>query len=279
MKTTKGATSVLASVLVLAGAHLAFAQRSTEVRRAQPVEETPQIRRALPVDAPTPSPSPRKIVAPRLSRNRSGASPPPDDTSSSPETPPPSETEAPDQRQLNYANALFGRKLYDLAIPEYEKFLGQYPSASGSRERIFLSRGMLPLVEQDGRGAHLFPKRPRRAWRERIRRTGGLWSGGDPVQPKGLRRREHACSIARRGSRKRPRWRSPPVISKRVAWRILIARKTPPTSTCKSSKRRTRIRFARTRAWRRDRFSSPAVARRMLSSNTKRSQMKPASRR
>ncbi len=127
MKTAKGAASVLASVLVLAGAHLAFAQRSTEVRRAQPADETPQIRRALPVEAPTPPPAQESVRRP----------PPPDDTSSSPETPPPSETEAPDQRQLNYANALFGRKLYDLAIPEYEKFLGQYPAASGRASAYF----------------------------------------------------------------------------------------------------------------------------------------------
>ncbi len=137
MKTAKGATSVLASVLVLAGAHLALAQRSTEVRRAQPVEETPQVRRALPVDAPTPTPSPRKIVAPPPEPEPVRRAPPTDDTSSSPETPPPSETEAPDQRQLNYANALFGRKLYDLAVPEYEKFLGQYPGASGRASAYF----------------------------------------------------------------------------------------------------------------------------------------------
>ena len=71
------------------------------------------------------------------SRNRSGARLHRDDTSSSPEAPPPAETEASDQRQLNYANALFGRKLYDLAVPEYEKFLGQYPGASGRASAYF----------------------------------------------------------------------------------------------------------------------------------------------
>ncbi len=47
------------------------------------------------------------------------------------------EVEAPDQRQLNYANDLFSRKLYDLAIPEYEKFLGQFPSATGRAGAFF----------------------------------------------------------------------------------------------------------------------------------------------
>ena len=38
------------------------------------------------------------------------------------ETPeaPSAETEQPEKRQLEYANALFTRKLYDLAIPEYQ---------------------------------------------------------------------------------------------------------------------------------------------------------------
>ncbi|MDQ6913337.1 MAG: tetratricopeptide repeat protein, partial [Verrucomicrobiota bacterium] len=50
---------------------------------------------------------------------------------------PPAETESSDKRQLDYANALFGRKLYDLAIPEYEKFLGQFPSAPGRASAFF----------------------------------------------------------------------------------------------------------------------------------------------
>ena len=42
-----------------------------------------------------------------------------------------------EQRQLNYANALFGRKLYDLSIPEYEKFLGLYPNSSECATALF----------------------------------------------------------------------------------------------------------------------------------------------
>jgi TolA-binding protein len=41
-----------------------------------------------------------------------------------------SEAEPPDRRQLEYATALFRRKLYDLAAPEFEKYLDQYPNAS-----------------------------------------------------------------------------------------------------------------------------------------------------
>src|SRR5207253_94629 len=44
------------------------------------------------------------------------------------------------KRQLEYANALFTRKLYDLAIPEYQKYLDDYPGASG-RPNAYFSLG------------------------------------------------------------------------------------------------------------------------------------------
>ena len=50
------------------------------------------------------------------------------------------ETEQPEKRQLEYANALFTRKLYDLAIPEYQKYLDDYPGASG-RPNAYFSLG------------------------------------------------------------------------------------------------------------------------------------------
>jgi len=151
MKALKSAQSVLAAIFILAPAHFAVGQRSNEVRRAQPVEEPP-IPRALPANPPgaTPSPTPRKLPtaipetpAPRpppvstpYPMPRSGAAEA-TDALSDPSGPVPTETEAPDRRQLDYANALFGRKLHDLAIPEYEKFLGQYPSASGRASAYF----------------------------------------------------------------------------------------------------------------------------------------------
>ncbi|MGI8430847.1 MAG: tetratricopeptide repeat protein, partial [Chthoniobacterales bacterium] len=96
------------------------------VARAIPVEPvasqplaTPTVRRALPVPeesepiAPTPATTP--TPAPDTAPNESSA----------PET-----AESPEQRQLTYANGLFGRKLYDLAVPEYENFLGLYPTST-----------------------------------------------------------------------------------------------------------------------------------------------------
>src|SRR5256714_5891151 len=58
----------------------------------------------------------------------------------SPETKPTAEGEQPEKRQLEYANALFTRNLYDLAIPEYQKYLDDYPGASG-RPNVYFSLG------------------------------------------------------------------------------------------------------------------------------------------
>jgi TolA-binding protein len=51
--------------------------------------------------------------------------------------PPAAEGEQPEKRQLEYANALFTRKLYDLAIPEYQKYLDDYPGAPGRANAYF----------------------------------------------------------------------------------------------------------------------------------------------
>ena len=61
-------------------------------------------------------------------------------TEEPPAPPPTAETEAPDRRQIDYANALFTRKLYDLAIPEYQKYLDDYPGGSG-RPNAYFSLG------------------------------------------------------------------------------------------------------------------------------------------
>ena len=86
------------------------------VRRAQPVEEPP-IMRALPPDEDTTA-QPRPFLD----------QPPP---------PPSGETEAPERRQIDYANALFTRKLWDLAVPEYQKYIDEYPNGPGRANAYF----------------------------------------------------------------------------------------------------------------------------------------------
>src|SRR6266581_1781873 len=104
MKTSRRNAGLLsAGLLWVSGVTLA-----QEVRRAVPLYEPP-VPRALPVDE---------------------ATPPPEEKPSTPEQPT-------DKRQLEYANALFARKMYDLAIPEYEKYLSDYGSGSGRANAYF----------------------------------------------------------------------------------------------------------------------------------------------
>src|SRR5712691_8487919 len=117
MRTARSATGLLGLVMLLSVPSAAVAQWPPEVRRARPVEEPP-VARAIPFEEPA-------ATTPR---------PPAEDFS---ERPPARENEAPDRRQLDYANALFTRKLYDLAIPEYQKYLDDYPGGSGRANAYF----------------------------------------------------------------------------------------------------------------------------------------------
>src|SRR5437667_3494460 len=87
-----------------------------DVRRARPVDEPP-----APRAAPAQESADKTLRS--LVQEFSGT--------------PASETERSDQRQLDYANALFTRKLYDLAIPEYQKYLDDYPGRPGRANAYF----------------------------------------------------------------------------------------------------------------------------------------------
>jgi TolA-binding protein len=102
--------------MLLLVASAAPAQWQPEVRRAQPVDEPP-VQRAVPAED-------------SIERTLRSL-----DQESSPR--PASDTERSDQRQLDYANALFTRKLYDLAAPEYQKYLDDYPGRPGRANAYF----------------------------------------------------------------------------------------------------------------------------------------------
>ena len=116
MKTAGSAISLAGLIGLVLSMGAALAQNSPEVRRAQPVDQTPGPRAVPAYQPPAPPPAAR-----------------PQDSPTGGEAPQvaPAETESPDRRQLDYANALFSRKLYDLAIPEFEKYLEQYLGAPG----------------------------------------------------------------------------------------------------------------------------------------------------
>src|SRR5205814_2632897 len=87
-----------------------------EVRRARPVDEPP-VPRALPADESV------ERVLRSLKEESSELSQ--------------HEGEGAAQRQLDYANGLFTRKLYDLAAPEYQKYLDDYPGRAGRANAYF----------------------------------------------------------------------------------------------------------------------------------------------
>ena len=116
MKIRQSLAGPLGLAMLLCTASGSFAQSQPEVRRARPVEEPP-VPRALPADE----------SIDRVLRSLK------DDSAEAPAR----ETEGADRRQLDYANGLFTRKLYDLAIPEYQKYLDDYPGRPGRANAYF----------------------------------------------------------------------------------------------------------------------------------------------
>ncbi len=116
MNSARGAASLLGLAMLLCAGSVAVAQSEPEVRRALPVGEPP-VRRALPAD---------DSIDRVLRSLKEDAS-----------EPPTREAEGADQRQLDYANGLFARKLYDLAMPEYQKYLDDYPGRPGRANAYF----------------------------------------------------------------------------------------------------------------------------------------------
>jgi TolA-binding protein len=116
MKITRSPAGLAGLAMLLVAASVARAQWEPEVRRARPVDEPPA-RRAVPADE----------SIDRVLRSLK------EDSSEAPKH----ESEGGDQRQLEYANGLFARKLYDLAIPEYQKYLEDYSGRSGRANAYF----------------------------------------------------------------------------------------------------------------------------------------------
>src|SRR6266702_682457 len=116
MKRTRSAAGLLGLATLAWTTATALAQWTPELRRARPVDEPP-VARALPLDELNAAPPRRSTEEAHEPRTR--------------------DTERSDQRQLDYANALFTRKLYDLAAPEYQKYLDDYPGSRGRANAYF----------------------------------------------------------------------------------------------------------------------------------------------
>src|SRR3954470_13570767 len=98
MKAGRGVICLGLAALIFATQPFAGAQQKPpEIRRAQPVDEPPTPK-AVPFDTPAPTVKPRRSPPEPAVEPRS--------TGDEPETPG-AEPEAPERRQLDYANALF----------------------------------------------------------------------------------------------------------------------------------------------------------------------------
>lgn len=158
----------IATLLVSSGSVLAQ-QGQPEIRRAIPVEtSTPapravptpkssapavpaddydnpawmnRVRPAIPVN-PTPAPTPpqdlpfRPAPAPQ-GRIKVDPTPAPEENTGEIRVAPSGAPQDAAQADLDVANSLYGRKMYDYAIPEYEKFLISHPGAPGRDTAMF----------------------------------------------------------------------------------------------------------------------------------------------
>ena len=135
MKRRPGSAALVFAVTLSFLSGMARGQTPTPIRRALPVREPP-VARALPVDTPPPAPEPtirRALPVPAVTDAiPSPTAAPSEESGSSAES-----GESSEKTQLDYANGLFSRKLYDLAVPEYEKFLGLYPNSSDRATALF----------------------------------------------------------------------------------------------------------------------------------------------
>jgi TolA-binding protein len=108
MKSARGAAGLIGLAMLFGLVDVDLAQPPPGYPRppGPPPQQQPQIPRALPVDDNTP--------------------------------PPAAEGELQEKRQLEYASDLFARKMYDLAAPEFQKYLEDYPGASGRAQAYML---------------------------------------------------------------------------------------------------------------------------------------------
>jgi TolA-binding protein len=146
--------------------------RAQEVRRAVPATPTPNpfnAPRALPVSPATPQPtlSQQSILNQRIPTQpsadskrdsaSSGSAAEPDDATKSRvandeiRLAPGEEQNASDpaKAQLAIADGLYIRKLYDLAVTEYEKYLGQYPGDSSRASAMYRLADCYSKLGQD----------------------------------------------------------------------------------------------------------------------------------
>ncbi|PYL14418.1 MAG: hypothetical protein DMF43_01580 [Verrucomicrobia bacterium] len=146
------------------------------------------------------------------------------------------------------SNALFTRKLYDLAIPEYQKYLDDYPGRSG-RANAYFSLG--ECYRNLSRSSNA---------RTNFQKVLNDYSDSEFAGPAAYALAETAftqkdypaaLSLFHRSgplqNRRNRLLRFPRVISRRVVWRFLAARMKPPIFIRRLPRPEIRTPIARTR--------------------------------
>ena len=222
MKTRRGAVCLVHAALIFSALPAALAQQRDPGSAPGPAGgRTARRRRRFPSIHPAPSARPRRSVPPVDSRNRSRMRPNPEQP---PPESPPAETEAPDRRQLDYANGLFRAKALRSGDPGIRKIPRPISRRSRPGERLFLPRGMLSRAEPQRRGADQFPKRAGQLC-ARANLPGPLLTASRKFfSTKRITPGRSRFFIAPRRNRRNRRWLFRRAISKRAAWRTSIAR-------------------------------------------------------
>ncbi len=153
-----------------------------------------------------------------------------------PEPPPIAEAEQPEKRQLEYASGLFARKLYDLAAPEFQKYLDDYPGASG-RAQAYMSLGECYRNLNKLSNA-----------RNAFQKVLNDYAESEFAGPAAYALARSRSFIAQPRNRRTPQSHCRPAISKRAVSKRSITRMKLATFTNRSRKRRIRIHFAKMRA-------------------------------
>ena len=136
--------SIVLGALIIARQPLSAENTAPDLNPVALDENGKPIPRAVPVApraTPTPKPPPRALPAGKPTPKPAKPSdiPPPEE----PEDPgsirvgPMTSAKTPDQVQLDIADGYYARKAYDQAAPEYERYLGQYPTAPDRAQALF----------------------------------------------------------------------------------------------------------------------------------------------
>ena len=104
------------------------------VRRAEPVRKSPT---PIPVPPRATAVSPAPVAPAAPPKAVAAPAPPMDEVAGEIRIAPSNTARSPDQVQLSIADSFYAKGMFDLAAPEYEKYLGLYPGSPDKQTALF----------------------------------------------------------------------------------------------------------------------------------------------